>query len=107
MTARPRTSATIEDPEVYRYLERRPHRWRKQLYLKGRNMTVAHLVYDMRANRLTPEEAAEDFELPLEQVEEALRYYERHRDVVERDQDEERRRLESKGYAIDPPPLPR
>src|SRR5688572_7345334 len=104
MTAQPHTSDMIDAAEVYRYLERRPHRWRKQLYLTGRNMTVAHLVYDMRANRLSPEEAAEDFDLPLEQVKEALLYYERHRDVVERDQNEERRRLESKGYAIDPPP---
>ena len=42
-------------------VNQRPHRWRKQLYLKGRNMTVAHVVYTMRANDMTPEDAAEEF----------------------------------------------
>jgi uncharacterized protein (DUF433 family) len=70
-------------------------------------MTVAQLVYRMRANRWTPEQAAENFELPLAQVEEALRYFQLNRDVVERDQEEEKRWLAAKGYALDPPPVPR
>jgi hypothetical protein len=31
----------------YKHLEPRPHRWRKQLYIKGRNMTVWQLVSNM------------------------------------------------------------
>jgi len=105
------TKADVEvgadEQETYHYLERRSHPWRRQLYLKGRNMTVAHLVYGMRANNYSPEEAAADFELPIEQVREALLYFQRHRDIVERDQEEERRRLEAAGYVIDPPSVPR
>jgi uncharacterized protein (DUF433 family) len=93
--------------EEYQYLERRPHPWRKQLYLKGRNMTVGHLVYDMRTNHITPEEAVANYNLPLEQVQEALLYYQRHRDVIEADAAEERRRLEARGIQLDPPALPR
>jgi uncharacterized protein (DUF433 family) len=103
MVTRADAEVRTDEQETYHYLERRPHPWRMQLYLKGRNMTVAHLVYGMRANQFGPEEAAEDFDLPLEQVQEALHYFRRHRDVVERDQDEERRRIEAAGYVIDPP----
>jgi hypothetical protein len=39
----------------YQYLIPRPEKWRKQLYLKGRNMTVGQLVYKMRANQMTAE----------------------------------------------------
>ncbi|MBI3969922.1 MAG: hypothetical protein HY332_01420 [Chloroflexi bacterium] len=102
--------AAIPEPagdEVYEHLEWRPHAWRRQPYLKGRSMTVAHLVYTMRAEDLTSAEAAREFELPLAQVQEALLHYRQHHDVVERDQEAERRYLESKGFTIDPPAVPR
>jgi uncharacterized protein (DUF433 family) len=107
MATEAHASAPVQDAEEYQYLERRDHPWRKQLYIKGRNMTVAHLVYTMRANKMTPEEAAADFELPRAQIEEALFYYERHRDVVEGDQDEEKRRLKARGIDVDAPPVSR
>lgn len=66
-------------------------------------MTVGHLVYGMRANKFTPEEAAENYDLPLEQIHEALLYYERHRDLIEQDVDNERRAAEAEGIIIDPP----
>ena len=81
--------------ETYRFLERRPHPWRKELWVVGRNMTVGHLLYHMRANKFTAEEAAEDFELPLELVHEALLYYLRHKDLIEADVNEERRQAEA------------
>jgi uncharacterized protein (DUF433 family) len=92
--------------ETWRFLERRPSSWRRQLYLRGRNMTVGNLVYSMRATRQTPEDAAADYDLPLEQVQEALRYYELHRDLVEDDAREERRWLEERGILIEPPDSP-
>ncbi|MGH7192500.1 MAG: hypothetical protein ACREJM_03080, partial [Candidatus Saccharimonadales bacterium] len=63
-------------PTEWRYLVERSHRWRRQLSLKGRNMTAGQLVGRMRANGLTAEQAAADFELPLDAVEEALCYCE-------------------------------
>jgi len=81
----------------YRYLEARPHPWRKQLWIKGRNMTVWHLVENMLTNRDTPEEAAENCDLPLEVVAEALLYCLDNWDVVQADRDEERRRLVEAG----------
>jgi len=75
----------------YQYLVERPETGRRQLYLTGRNMTVGQLVYTMRANDLEAEAAAEDLELPLEQVREALVYYETHRDLIASEAEEDRR----------------
>jgi len=89
-----------EPERLYQYLVARPHPWRRQLYLKGRNMTVGQLVSTIQANCLTPEEAADDLELPLEQVKEALAYYELHSDLIESEAREETARLAAKGYAV-------
>jgi uncharacterized protein (DUF433 family) len=90
----------------YQYLTARPETGRQQLYLKGRTMTVGQLVYTMRANGLEAEAAAEDLELPLEQVKEALAYYETHRDLVESEAEEDRRYLREQGVALEPQTLP-
>ena len=93
--------------ELYEHLVARPHPWRQQLALKGRNMTVGQLVATMRADDFTPVEAAEEFDLPLAQVREALAYYDAHRDLVDAELREEKQRLRDKGYPVEPPPLPR
>ena len=92
--------------EHYRYLVEKPDKWRKQLYLKGRNMTVGQLVYSMRANNLSAEEAAADMDLPVEQVREAQAYYEINRDLIEREADEEKQSLLAEGVSLEPAPVP-
>src|SRR5438034_9543600 len=64
--------------EPWQYLVRRQHPWRKQLYVKGRNMTARQLVGSMKANQLDEEAVAADFRLPIEAVRQALGYVERH-----------------------------
>ena len=91
--------------EHYRYLVAKPDKWRKQLYLKGRNMTVGQLVYSMRANNLSAEEAAADMDLPVEQVREAQAYYEINRDLIEREADEEKQSLLAEGVLLEPAPV--
>ncbi|HIE30128.1 TPA: DUF433 domain-containing protein [Candidatus Poribacteria bacterium] len=73
----------------YRYLEPRPHRWKKQLWIKGRNMNVWNLVATIRTECYTPEEAAENYELPLEAVREALDYYVQNKELVDAEAREE------------------
>jgi uncharacterized protein (DUF433 family) len=90
----------------YQYLIPRPEKGRKQLYLKGRNMTVGQLVYKMRANRLSAEQAAEDMDLPVEQVMEALAYYQIHRELIESETEEEKQYLLSHGVETEPGPIP-
>jgi uncharacterized protein (DUF433 family) len=106
MTARSTETASAAGVESYRHLEQRLRSWRRQLYLKGRNIAVGQLIYSMRANNQTPEEAAEDYGLPIEQVREAILYYGRHRDLIEQDAAEERGYLESQGIPLEPRAIP-
>lgn len=88
--------------EHFEHLVSRPETGYKQPYLTGRNMRVGQLIYTMRANQLTPEEAAADLNLPLAQVQEAQLYYEINRELVEAEADEEKRRLKAAGATLEP-----
>ena len=90
----------------YQYLVTRPEKGRKQPYLKGRTMTVGQLVYKMRANQLSIEQAAEDMDLPAKQVMEAVAYYQTHRDLIESEMDEEKQYLLSQGVELEPRTVP-
>jgi uncharacterized protein (DUF433 family) len=89
-----------EQQNSYRYLEWRPHRWRKTPYIKGRNLPVWNLLCSMWANKMTPEEVAQDYELPVEAVYEALDYYEKHRELLEAEAEEEREWLRQHGINL-------
>ena len=88
--------------ERYQYLTTRPQTGRNQLYLKGRNTTVGQLVYKMRANDLSAEQAAEDINLPVLQVREAQAYYQTHRELIEAEMEEEKHYLLSRGGNLEP-----
>jgi uncharacterized protein (DUF433 family) len=87
---------------AWRHLEARPHSWRKQLALKGRNLTVGQLVNTVRANKLTIEQASANLDLPREAIEEALDYYEQNRTLIEQEAEAERRWLVHRGYPLEP-----
>src|SRR5262245_43666693 len=91
--------------EGYRHLVARDHSRRLQLYVKGRNLTVGQLVYNMRADHLLPEHAAERYDLPLEAIQEAIGYYYAHRDVIDAEAEAEKRYLREKGYTLEPKDL--
>ncbi|MCB0154904.1 MAG: hypothetical protein KDF65_08905 [Anaerolineae bacterium] len=92
--------------DQYEFLVARPETGRKQLYLKGRNMTVGQLIYKMRANDLNAEEAAADMDLPLTQVREAQVYYQTHRELIESEVAEEKQFLTGRGVELEPKDLP-
>ncbi len=69
--------------EPWTQLVRRRHSWRKQLYVKGRNMTARQLVGWMTANRFDEQQAAADFHLPVEAVREAIAYVSQSQDLLE------------------------
>ena len=50
----------------YRYLEPKSYKKTQFFGIKGRNMTVWHLVATMQANQLTIQETAEGYGLPVE-----------------------------------------
>jgi myo-inositol catabolism protein IolC len=49
----------------------------------------------MRANRLSAEQAAEDMDLPVEQVVESLAYYHTHHELIESEMEEEKQYLQT------------
>jgi uncharacterized protein (DUF433 family) len=67
-------------------------------------MTVGQLVYSMRAGGLLddPEAASRTFDLPAEQVREALEYYRQNRTLIEQEAEEEKRWLVEHGAPLDP-----
>ncbi len=91
----------------WQYLIARPHRWRRQLSIKGRNLTVGQLISTIRANHMSPEEASDRLDLPLAAIGEALTYYAENRALIELEATEERRRLAERGLALEPKDLPR
>jgi len=91
--------------EPWQYLVRRQHPWRKQLYVKGRNMTARQLVGSMKANQLDEEAAAADHRVPVEAVREALAYVETNRELLETEAEIERLMLKRGGIARGPQPV--
>ena len=86
----------------WKYLESRPHPWRKQLYIKGRRLKAFTVWSDMIVNDLTPEEVADSKELPLEAVYEAIEYCQTHQELLKLEADKERRYLEERGISVEP-----
>ena len=90
-------------PEIenWQYLVARPHAWRKQLYIKGRKLLASTIWRDMTANQMSPEQAAENWDLPLSAIYEAIDYCENHQELLKLEADEERYRLEAKGVQLE------
>ncbi len=101
-TVAPKCKAVISmaTETTYKYLEARPHPWRKQLWIKGRNMTVWQLLCQIWANGETPEKAAKSRGLPIEAIYEALDYFRRNRELLLEEAKEEKRRLKEHGWDL-------
>jgi hypothetical protein len=76
--------------EPWQFLVRRRHPWRKQLYVKGRNLTARQLVGAMRANQLDNERAAGNFHLPIGAIREAQDYVEQNLELLQTEAEIER-----------------
>ena len=101
----PELTRALRPETRYRYLVSVPHPWRKQLSIKGRRITVGQLIDTMEANGLTPDETAEQFDLPREAVLEAIDYYTHDRGLIEAEAAEAWRR--SQPYITHHAPSPR
>ena len=86
----------------WQYLEKRPHRWRKQLYLQGTRTKASVIYSSMLVNKETLEEAASNWDLPLAAIKEVVEYCETHQELLKQEAREERRRLENKGFRLEP-----
>jgi hypothetical protein len=104
--ARERRRDMRETPvEPWQYLVSRQHPWRKQLYVKGRNMTARQLVGAIKANGFDEAKASDNFKLPVEAIREALAYVEQNRELLETEAEIERLMLKRGGVARGPQPV--
>ena len=87
-------------PSGWRYLVERPHNWRRSPYIKGRRLPAAVVWHDLIANHQTVDEAAEDWDLPVEAVSEAVAWCEQNRAMLTMEAEEERRFLIGAGVAL-------
>ncbi len=88
----------------WQYLVSRRHPWRRQLYVKGRRLMASTVWQDMQLNNLSPEEAAENFVLPIAAIYEIISYCEANRELIKMEADEERYLLEQRGVSVEPQP---
>jgi uncharacterized protein (DUF433 family) len=72
------------------WLVKREHPWRRQLWIKGRNIAAGVLARTAAANGWSPEQAADEYDLPLAAVVEAIRYAETAADLIEAEEAENR-----------------
>jgi uncharacterized protein (DUF433 family) len=86
----------------WQYLEKREGSWRKQLYIKGRRLRASIVYSDMIVNEMTLEEAADNWDLPIEAIQEAIQYCETHQDLLQEESEVERRYLEERGISLEP-----
>lgn len=86
----------------WKYLEQPPSSWRKQLYLKGRRLKAFDVWRTMQVESESPEEAAENWDLPMAVIAEIIEYCSANEDVFTRDAEIERKSLEASGYIIEP-----
>ncbi len=92
--------------KTYHYLEARPGSLYRQLYIKGIKMR-AEIPYSATIEKIeddggvepgrTPQEVADDFNIPLEAVLEAVEWCETHEDVLIADHAREDRLMEASG----------
>lgn len=89
-------SLSSDQTGSWQYLVSRPHPWRAQLYIKGRKLLASTIWQDLKVNNMTAEQAAENWDLPISAIYEAIQYCESHQDLIKLEADEERHRLEAR-----------
>ena len=86
----------------WQYLAKRNHPWRKQLYVKGQKLLASTVWQDMITNGMSVEAAADNWDLPLDAIDEIIRYCESNQDLLKLEADEEHYRLVANGVSFEP-----
>jgi hypothetical protein len=94
----------LQSPSMWpwRYLVEIAHPWKQQLYVKGRKLPASTVWIGMKVNKLTREQAADNWDLPLEAVDEIISYCQSNKKFLEMEAAEEKRRLKQKGISVEP-----
>jgi len=85
----------------WQYLVKRSHPWRRRLYIEGRKLLASTIWQDILSNQMSNEEAADNWDLPLDAIYEVIRYCESHQELLKLEADEEQYRLTTKGVSFE------
>src|SRR5215469_11277160 len=97
---------SVNTEKQYRHLEPRPGSNYRQLWLKGRRIRAAVVDEVVHGpDPRTPEEFAQEYQVPLEAVLEALDYVVRNRPLIEQERERELAPLRAAGFLDGPAPL--
>lgn len=92
-----------EAQKPYQHLEARPGSNYRQLFIKGRRIRADLVYQDIHGpDAYTPETWAEDYQVPLEAVYEALDYVERNQSIIQADREREAAGLRARGLLDGP-----
>ena len=93
----------VEAPSYWpwTYLVKISHPWKKQLFVKGRKLPAAAVWTGMIVNKLSKNEAADNWELPVAAIDEIVEYCQANKALLQMEAAEEGRRLVQKGIKID------
>jgi uncharacterized protein (DUF433 family) len=87
----------------YQHLEPRPRSNYRQLWIKGRHIRAAVLYrLTIGVERRTPVEVAQDYDLPVEAVQEAIDYARRSQELLAAERAEEVCRMQQLGLDNSP-----
>ena len=84
--------------DKYNYLEQNPDKGSRELFVKGSGIRASTLWHDRYVSRQHPDKIAQDRDIPVEAVREALAYCQDTWDVICDERDRERERLHQKGF---------
>jgi len=84
----------------WRFLAERPQSAYRQLFVKGRRLRASTVWSDMIVNKQTATEAADDWDLPMDAIDEIIRYCEANRELIATEARNERAEMEAAGIAI-------
>jgi hypothetical protein len=72
----------MEVQTPYQYLVARPDKGTSELYIRGTGVRASTIWHDRYVSQLHPRAIAQDRDLPVEAVYEALTYWQEHWDVI-------------------------
>lgn len=88
----------MKDKSKYRYLEVRSDKGARVMCVRSAGIRASTIWHDRYISRMTPEQIAKDRDIKVEAVYEALEYCQKNWEVICREKDRERKRLEQKGF---------
>lgn len=80
--AEPLVPELMDPNDEWTWLVRRPHPWRRQLFLKGTGIAAGDMARTIEIEGWTDEQAADQYGLAIDAVREAREYLGRHRELV-------------------------